>query len=491
MVGEINFSIIRPELANALADEYRQAQQDRMAMQSAKQNQQLNELKIASSREELTRLQQERAMMLDLQAKLKASGKDTNLDVYLDYMISSGNPEWVEKGLLGKQKLAEQRKFAAIMQQRSSISPSTMTPNSQSPIYDEFTSPPTTVAPAAPAAVPNSASGVAVPRNPVAQKFGADQISEINEKVQSLLNLGTPQAIQTATILQHQLEMVARQKADALPKLSDRFVPVGNAVFDRQNEKWVPNPNLPELREADRYMHAGNAVFDKRTQRWIPGPQSTNESPVRLKPGETYNAELDRVEAKPGSDLYVRQSKDHGKDYKVATSVISKLDESTAKLDKILSPQYRSAFEGNFGGLNAYGTQMLPGENTNMRKMLDSFKSDLKLAGLNEMRQGGSIGAMTEKEWPIVQQMIAPIDPGIEEGAARKILEEVRDRFQRMKANAKDVYDTQWEGTQYHKPLNTDRSIISLTPMDRKALEWAKANPNDPRAAEIKKKLGM
>jgi hypothetical protein len=40
--------------------------------------------------------------------------------------------------------------------------------------------------------------------------------------------------------------------------------------------------------------------------------------------------------------------------------------------------------------------------------------------------------------------------------------------------------------------LGTDRTDTGMSPTEKKAAEtWLKANPNDPRAAEIKKKLGL
>jgi len=176
-------------------------------------------------------------------------------------------------------------------------------------------------------------------------------------------------------------------------------------------------------------------------------------SPTKLRPGEVYNAKLDRVEAKPGSELYNKQSKSHASDYKAASGTQSKMDESIAKIDNILDVKNKTAFEGNFGGYNAYGTRMLPGENSDLRKSIDSFKSDLKMAGLELIRQGGSIGQMTEREWPIVEQMIASIDPVLGEENARKVFEDIKTRFQTIKAAAQDVYDTQWSSTQYHKGL--------------------------------------
>lgn len=475
MAGTIDFGIIKPELANALGAGYRESQQNRQA-------QELNQLRIDTGKSEFERLKQERQQMLDFQDRLKTMGKDTNLETYFDHMISSGIPDYVEKGMVGKQKLNEQRQFARIMgfDDQTAVAPRAapggMTPGA-APAMPAAPAQPNAMAPSAPAA-PMAPAAPGVPRpNAVASQFGPEQVATITDRIQRLTALGTPQAIQTAKILQDQLEMVARQKAEGGAKLSDRFVPVGKNVFDRQTQQWIKGP----ASGPDTVVQMGGGAG-------VP--------PTKLKPGEVYNAELDRVEAKPGTELYVKQSKEHAKDYKAANGTLTKMDDSIAKIDKILAPSNKSAFEGNFGGYNAYGTRMLPGENSDMRKTIDSFKSDLKQAGLELMRQGGSIGQMTEREWPIVEQMIASIDPVLGEAEARNVFEQVKARFQRIKEAAQDVYDTQWGQTQYHKGLGAGGRNPpppaggNLSPEDKQALDWVNANPKDPRAAAIKQRLG-
>lgn len=246
---------------------------------------------------------------------------------------------------------------------------------------------------------------------------------------------------------------------------------VGNAIYLPSENKFVtpdrvpPPPGTPvavmgpngKPQYVSREQALGMTPFTPAAVKFMGGGAGggggEGGSPTKLRPGEVYNAKLDRVEAKPGSELYNKQSKSHASDYKAASGTQSKMDESIAKIDNILDVKNKTAFEGNFGGYNAYGTRMLPGENSDLRKSIDSFKSDLKMAGLELIRQGGSIGQMTEREWPIVEQMIASIDPVLGEENARKVFEDIKTRFQTIKAAAQDVYDTQWSSTQYHKGL--------------------------------------
>ena len=100
---------------------------------------------------------------------------------------------------------------------------------------------------------------------------------------------------------------------------------------------------------------------------------------------------------------------------------------------------------------------------------------------------------MTEKEWPIVEGMIARIDPTLSEGEARAELQKVAAYMGKIKSNARDAYNTEWGNTQYVKPQlgGGKQATKAINPADMQAAEWVKANPNDPRAAAIKQRLGL
>ena len=174
----------------------------------------------------------------------------------------------------------------------------------------------------------------------------------------------------------------------------------------------------------------------------------------RLKPGEQWNEEKGVIEAIPGSDLYKKQQAGFAKEYKSATSTIDQLESGLAKIGEILDPKNKDGFELNFGGYNAYGTRMLSGKASDMRTKIEAFKSEMKNAGLSLIRMGGSIGQITEREWPIVEQLIDAIDPVLSEGEARNRFEQIGARFQGIMNRAKDVYDTQFRDSQFYKPLS-------------------------------------
>jgi hypothetical protein len=172
----------------------------------------------------------------------------------------------------------------------------------------------------------------------------------------------------------------------------------------------------------------------------------------KLKPGEKWDSTTQTVKQVPGSAEYNKQSKIHGTDYNAAKTVLSKMDNAISKVDEILKPENKSGFENNFGGYNAAVSRMFTGDTARVRKNIDSLKADMKSAGLELVRSGGSIGALTEREWPMLEAQIDAIDYMLDEKDAVAAFNRVKSTFERIKDQAKDTYQTTWGETQYYKP---------------------------------------
>ena len=171
-----------------------------------------------------------------------------------------------------------------------------------------------------------------------------------------------------------------------------------------------------------------------------------------LNKGERYAADdPDKIEQIPGSKAYIIQSGKHSKDYGALLSLDTKTNQGVSKIDEILSKENAGAFNSHFGGLHSYVTRELPGKTQDVGAKMDSLKSDLKLAGLEVIRQGGSVGQMTEKEWPIVEAMIDKLKPRMGEKAARDAYENIKTYLMEIASNGKTTYDAEWGETQYHK----------------------------------------
>ena len=223
---------------------------------------------------------------------------------------------------------------------------------------------------------------------------------------------------------------------------------------------------------------------------------------TKLEKGERWNPTEQRIEAVPGSKLYVAQSDKHGKDFQALQGVDTKVNSAINKIDYILSDENKSGFKYNFGGYTErLAGQYLPGKATDIRKNIDSLKSDLKAAGLELMRSGGSIGQITEREWPIIEGMIGALSPEMSEDEARLQFGKIKTYMDRIRTNAREAYDTEWGGSQYHKggkkPAAASNAPASGAPARTNSKGWllhtdAKGNqayvsPDGKSIEEVKK----
>ena len=150
------------------------------------------------------------------------------------------------------------------------------------------------------------------------------------------------------------------------------------------------------------------------------------------------------------SPEFIQQKKDHTVDLKANEAVKLKTTQALEKINYILSDDNKDAFNSNFGGWNAYATQFTPNDDvSNMRNKITSLKSDLKSAGLELARAGGSIGQITQAEWPIMEGMIEAISPSLGEQGAREAFGNVVEYMNSIVSNTTGIYNSKWEQTSF------------------------------------------
>lgn len=115
MAGLIDVGLIKPELAGAFAAGYRGADVARQQAQQAEQQLARGRQQMELDQMTIDRLKEDRKVMLDFQAKLKAIGQDPDLDKLFDAMIATGRPDYMTQGLEGKKRYQDQKEFARIM----------------------------------------------------------------------------------------------------------------------------------------------------------------------------------------------------------------------------------------------------------------------------------------------------------------------------------------------------------------------------------------
>lgn len=216
MAGLIDVGILRPELAGAFGAGYRSSQQARQQAAEAEQQLAMNRQKLQMDKMTMERLQEDRAAMLQLQDRLKAAGQDPDLNKVFDALIATGNPDYVAKGIDGKRRLKEQDQFALIMG-GGVAAPPAAAPNAMAKVVGAAPEQPANqlgsgmfgmaVGPSAPAAPVNQL-------RPEPAPAGVDRNALINRR-NSLIALGTPQAIAAANVIDRDIR--ERAPAPAAP----------------------------------------------------------------------------------------------------------------------------------------------------------------------------------------------------------------------------------------------------------------------------------
>lgn len=132
-----------------------------------------------------------------------------------------------------------------------------------------------------------------------------------------------------------------------------------------------------------------------------------------------------------------KQSQQMGKD-KIA---LKSMDTELANLKSAAT-----ALKDHKGLTGATGVQgkfpSIPGGDAAQAEvLLEEFKAATKNAGLQLVRQGGSIGAMTEKEWPIVEAMVSNIDPKGGKKQVQDQIDKVIAKMEQVKNNTQANFD--------------------------------------------------
>lgn len=220
------------------------------------------------------------------------------------------------------------------------------------------------------------------------------------------------------------------------------ITPAIPAVPPNPQEAMVLAASQPETAEMAKYIGLSEKAKAKG-----------GDSFAKINPKDFTPDSVRRFERTGNYDdlISVKQLNEHAKDFNTVQAAETRTDQALKKIDYILDPKNKHGFERNFGGYNALITSQYP-DAQDMKVKIESLKSDLKMAGLEMIRAGGSIGQMTEREWPIVQNLIDSIDPKMGETAARDAFNNIKTYLDNIRNNARETYKTNWSGTQFYKP---------------------------------------
>lgn len=254
------------------------------------------------------------------------------------------------------------------------------------------------------------------------------------------------------------------------------------AARDKLKQQDPNNPNIAFY----------NAAIKKETEFAPPMQVVTLPQPMEAINPKTGRAELVQFPNRPGmqpqfTGLEKPQEVKNLKPFPVAqASAVSGNATAIAKIDKAIA-EVENAPDDSFGAMNYVGNAVRQRTDPAGNKA----RSSVAAVGSQKFHDlSGAAVSATEA---------SRLTPYIPQTTDTK--ENILQKLRNMKAEYQSVNDqllATYSEEQGYKPLNVNIAPIKdqsttkpLSAQDKQALDWANANPKDPRAKEIKRRLGQ
>jgi len=228
-------------------------------------------------------------------------------------------------------------------------------------------------------------------------------------------------------------------------------------------------------------------------------PEAMTEYQAAMVAGNEANRELRRLEIKEKNiDRQIKRETNELKRQELQRE----LDESLAKKEQVKLEDYTridnaitdaenkkdtiKELLGNKGYIDSLtGYQgRLPSttdEGIEAEAILDNIKNSMTIENLSVMS-----GPLTDKDIQVIASASSRLNAGMGEKAFKKELERISGAYDRVIDN----YKKEITRKGYEKNIS-DKKTNDNADVNAQALEWARANPNDPRSRQILSRLGV
>lgn len=149
----------------------------------------------------------------------------------------------------------------------------------------------------------------------------------------------------------------------------------------------------------------------------------------------------------PGGPVDIKNKKTAVVESKALESTNSIIDAEIRNIDKLIGSEDgkvkpHPGLNSMLGSVDARIPSVLT-DTRNAEALLESLQSKASIAALRDIRSGGSqsIGQITEREWPRLENMKATLQMYQDEKQFTKNLKEYRDELMRMKGHAQSAYE--------------------------------------------------
>lgn len=258
---------------------------------------------------------------------------------------------------------------------------------------------------------------------------------------------------------------------------------VDNRAFRQQEAEAARAQRMQELQmrmEDSRASQAERLAAQKEMREMqIQAQKDTQRMIAASRPAPERNAQIIQTENGPmrlvdgqavpiiGADgKAVKGPKDAGAEAAKASQVAS-FDTMIGTLDRIGK---HPGLDRSVGVVGAFPT--MPGsDSANFQAELETFQSQAFLPMVSQLK---GMGALSNAEGAKLTAAVGALNPKMGEKAFRESVARIQGDMQA----ARD------------RLTGSAPAPKELSPQDAQAMEWAKANPNDPRSAAIRQRLG-
>jgi hypothetical protein len=517
----VNFGLLQPaQPVSAFfqgQQDVRQQAEQNMLRQAQMQQQQRQQLEFEQGQEERRRRMAQEGQFQKMADLVRQHGLDPDdpkvLGEFSQAALMSGQPQlasfataMAERAAKRRAAVTEARQIGDILgppklppgpplqpgaQQNALARPTPMANALVAPQPDLFAGTPYSIGPVA-APMPGAAPAAAPSDN-------AAKIAQLENQRDALEALGTPAALTQAKRLDRQLEKLQPKALPAdvaiMQQLGYPLTKEGYAQYrDAQRQERMLSPAEEQQRiriaQASRPPRepkspgAPVAVVDDATGRvkYVTAEEAIGKTPASAMEGLSPKEIQKREAAHPQATSSIK-------------NFTAKSEQFIKELEKLRDDPGLDSITGTIYGVTPgvvsgeAGRRAMAAYNKIFAKGGFQALQDLKAASAT----GGALGNVSNEEGRRLEastvggidrsQSLDDVKNGINDFIA-----EIRGSMKRVREAYDDTYEYR---TSRGRAGAAPSAPAGLSPEDKQALDWANSNPKDPRAAQIKQRLGM
>ena len=393
-------------------------------------------------------LRRDRDALAKMQEAITAKGGPADLNVAANEMIKSGIPEYLKQGLVIKQTLDKQNRFANLLNPSGGAQPTGAAPQLQAAPSEPYPGYNEEIGLGAPAnaLAPVSAVPQAAPVNAMAQQPSGDMRAKINQAYA----IGTPEALAWAKA----------REAEMKPMV----VSAGSSVFSGgQFGAAAPAQTPTKVAEYNFAKTPEGGGYTGSYQQFIQQQAAAGRAPAQPRAEQPPVAVVDPVTGKP---VYVSRERAIGEKMSPATAQESLTPKEIQKREAVY-PQATSAVKGfetksegfikdlialrdhpGLGSITGIAAGRMPGITGAGRAAQALFDKAVAKGGfqaLQDMRDasktGGALGSVSNQEGKQLTASFAAINRTQDAKDVRAAIDQAIGDLQGAKVRTREAYD--------------------------------------------------